>query len=308
MLLSSLAAEKIERSYWLVGLDDAITQPGAIELLSQEAGAELRVATHHAVGFRFHPKVFQFGFDSNVRKSFLVVGSNNLTSAAMRGNAEAFVAMRLSSRSEARSARLFWNQLWEQGHPPTDIELKNYSAKYHKAKQARDSLEKILKTKTDEDHVREILASDEAELDPALAETCWIECGAVTAMGRELEFKAEQGMFFNLNPSGETARVFEFRVSNGKIVNLRMKYQQNHMWRLQMNNDVPEVRVGLRPHMSDGSLGRSPFVAVFTRTDKVDTYNLRFVDLSSTAFKNLRDKSIRHGTIGHTSARQYGWC
>jgi HKD family nuclease len=308
LLLSSVAAEQLQESYWLVGLDDAITQPGAIEMLQQEAGANVRVASYQSKGFRFHPKVFQFGYDIDLKKSVLVVGSNNLTSSAMRGNGEAFITVWPSTTAELSATDEFWKQLWNEGHEPTPAELKAYKAKYERAKRARKKLERVLGVKVAKPVVQEVLSSDDAEIDAALSSICWIECGAVTAMGRELEFKAEQGRFFRLSPSGGHAQQFKFRVSDGKVVTLRMKYQQNHMWRLQMNNEVPEVRTGLRPLLPDGSLGRSPYVAVFKRTKWPDTFDLQFLKVSSPAFSKLKDESERRGTVGRTSARQYGWC
>jgi HKD family nuclease len=307
-LLATISAEKLKESYWLLGLDDAITQPGAIEMLQQEPGAKVRVASYRSKGFRFHPKVLQFVLDGAPGRSISFVGSNNLTSAAMRGNGEAFVAISPDESAEFEASEQFWKDLWDEGHEPADDELAAYKSRYEKAKQARKKLEDILEIAPAKPRVGEILASDDAELDAALAARCWIECGAVTAMGRELEFKAEQGRFFGLSPSGERAREFRFRVSDGTTVPLRMKYQQNHMWRLQMNNEVPEVRAGLRPRKRDGSLGRSPFVAVFARTNLPDTFDLKFVHVSSNEFSKLLDESTRRETIGHTSARQYGWC
>ena len=153
-----------------------------------------------------------------------------------------------------------------------------------------------------------ILASDDAELDPAQATICWIECGYITAMGREIELKAEQGLFFGLNPAGEEPRVFNFLVSSGVTTSLRLKFQANHMWRLQLNSEVPEVAAGLRPRMPDGTLGRSSYVAVFERTDDGSVFRLRFIGLSSIEFAKLARKSRQLGTLGQTSARQYGWC
>ena len=96
-------------------------------------------------------------------------------------------------------------------------------------------------------------------------------------MGRELEFKAEQGLFFGLNPHGEAPKYFSYIVSDGSMIQMRMKYQGNHMWRLQMTRDVPEVADGLRPVRPDGKLGRLPWVAVFNRGKRNDTYTLNFV-------------------------------
>ena len=97
-------------------------------------------------------------------------------------------------------------------------------------------------------------------------------------------------------------------MSSGLIVQLRMKYQENHMWRLQLTKEIPEVAVGLRPLLADGKLGRSPYVAVFDRMPQKNTYKMFFVRLNSPAFKKIRSDSKAYGTSGKTSARQYGWC
>jgi hypothetical protein len=86
------------------------------------------------------------------------------------------------------------------------------------------------------------------------------------------------------------------------------------MWRLQMNNDVPEVRTGLRPRLADGSLGRSTKVAVIRHRKAPGEFTLRFVELASAEFRNLKKESATLGTLGRTrakkedGARWYGWC
>jgi hypothetical protein len=84
-----------------------------------------------------------------------------------------------------------------------------------------------------------------------------------------------------------------------------MKYQGNHMWRLQMNNEVPEVKVGLRPKLGGGKLGRSHFAAIFQKA--ANKFQLKFVRLNSRLFGTLVRKTKECGTLGQTSARTYGW-
>lgn len=79
------------------------------------------------------------------------------------------------------------------------------------------------------------------------------------------------------------------------------------MWRLQMNNEVPEVARGLRPRdKRTGKLGRSPYVAVFDRGDDRRTYFLRFIRDDSAEYSELRRRSVK--SSGRTSSRRYGWC
>jgi HKD family nuclease len=307
-LLSAFDTNGLKQSHWLLGLDDFITQPGAIDLLLTLKNVEVRVASYADKGRRFHPKFYAFAHSNNKNGIAALVGSTNLTATAFYGNGEAAVLLQSNSKAEMADVDTAWNELWLQGHTPTKAELSAYAEKYKRAtiikkkhKLPTPPVVKVPKSK-------EVLTDDSAELDPSMANICWIECGNVTAMGRELELKAEQGLFFGLNPSGGTLKAIDIMVSDGSIIALNMKYQGNHMWRLQMNNTVPEVKSGLRPSNPDGSLGRSPYVAVFSRAVGQKVTKLGFVRIKSRDFRELRQRTISSGTLGTTTAREYGWC
>ena len=152
-----------------------------------------------------------------------------------------------------------------------------------------------------------VLESDRAEISPDTARFCWIELGKNTAMGRELEFKAEQARYFGLSPRGGAAELKSFLVSSGTSTKLRLKYQANNMWRLQFTRDVPEFVAGLRPTNRDGKLGRSPYAAVFRRISGNDEFKLSFVRANSDKYLSIRSRSKSIGTLGRTTAREYGW-
>jgi HKD family nuclease len=313
VLLGLCSQFKDIRCQWLVGLDDCVTQPGAIDLLRGLSRSELKVAALGARPLRFHPKVWRFS-SSRVARELLLVGSANLTSTALAGNSEAVLLLEATSKTDRQLAEDVWKRLWSQGHKPDDVEIASYRQIYEQARPLRQQMQRLQGAPAVE-AVRPtdpVIERDSAELDPENAGVCWIECGAVTAMGRELELKAEQGLFFGLDSRTSDEGHFTFRVSSGATVPLRMKYQENHMWRLQMNNDVPEVRAGLRPRLPNGRLGRSEYVAVFTRTEQSRTYGLSFLHQTSAEFAELRNRSQQLGTIGFTTAtnagRMYGWC
>lgn len=307
-LLATFKAHGLTRSFWLLGLDDAITQPGAIDLLLSLDSAEVRVASHEDTNFRFHPKFFAFAHTRKSKKLLSLVGSANLTASALCGNAEAVAVLESQNENDRNSVEEAWCGLWDQGHNPNKKELEEYKNRYNKSADAHKKIIKIKQKKKFVKRSKEVLASDSAEIDPSMANICWIECGYITAMGRELEFKAEQGLFFGLNPSGGEPKKISIRTSGGTPLELTMKYQGNHMWRLQMNNDVPEVKVGLRPKMKNGKLGRSPYVAVFTRNPAEGAIDLKFIDLKGKKFADLKAQTLKSGTLGKTPAREYGWC
>ena len=255
----------LQESQWLLGLDDSLTQPGAIKLLRSLPHSTVRIASFEASRRRFHPKFYAFARAGKPRVLSTMIGSANLTAAAFHGNGESAVLLDCTSRQDRDAVNAAWDRLWAQGRKPTAEALRAYAKMYKRRRGLHRKLDELANPKPPPDAAVTVLASDEADVDPSVATTCWIECGNVTAMGRELEFKGEQGLFFGLDPRGGEPRVITFRTSDRSKVDLRMKYQGNHMWRLQMNNDVPEVRAGLRPMGKDGKLGRSPYVAVFER-------------------------------------------
>ncbi len=308
-LLDVLHNRAITESRWLIGTDDAITQPGAIELCRDLTHSTVRVASFEEESLRFHAKVLLMTSSSADDKGLMMVGSANLTHHGLEGNAESVVFLHAESAADVAELTARWNDIWSLGRSLTTAELRRYARRYEKNKAVRKKLVRATRAKKPSKprKVKQVLVSDKAELDPSLANTCWIECGYITAMGRELELKAEQGLFFGLNPRGEKPRRFDFTLSNGKTAQLRLKFQGNAMWRLQLTTEVPEVARGLRPRMPDGTLGRSPWVAIVERSRKRGKFTLRFVKLRSREYKELRRRSQDVGTVGRTSAREYGW-
>lgn len=311
-LLAGIPAATQVQTRWLVGLDDYITQPGAIRALMAMPGAQLKVASYASGGLRFHPKVYIFRRAARPKAALAVIGSSNLTAQALSGNGEANAVLTCERAQDHAQLQQLWDALWVQGRDLSQQELAAYELAYERNRPSRPlapaPLPGTARTRPGRTRQLDVLATDDAELDPSTAELCWIECGNITGMGREIEFKAEQGLFFGLSPTGGTAHVFSFVTSAKDTVPLRMKYQANHMWRLQLNNSVPEFAAGLRPRLRDGSLGRSPHVALIRRTDRPGVFTLRFILLDSPEFRRIVARSRKRGTFGQTSARQYGWC
>jgi HKD family nuclease len=308
-LLDVLHDREITQCRWLIGTDDAITQPGAIELCRDLPHSTVRLASFEEEYLRFHPKVLLMTSSLDADKALMMVGSANLTRHGLEGNAESVVFLHAESPTDVLDLISRWNDIWSIGRSLTTAELRRYARRYEKNKAVRKKLVRApaAKKPSKPRKVKPVLGSDKAELDPSLANTCWIECGKNTAQGRELEIKAEQGLFFGLNPKGETPRHFGFRLSNGQTTQLRLKFQGNDMWRLQLTTAVPEVERGLRPRMANGKLGRSPWVAIIERTNKKGEFRLKFVKARSLKYRDLKKRSQAVGTVGRTSAREYGW-
>jgi HKD family nuclease len=298
-------------SRWLFGLDDYLTQPGVLRTCHSLPNSELRVARLHESGCRFHPKLLIVSQKQKV--SLACVGSSNLTLGGLERNCEAFAALTANTKGDMSQLSATWDDIWEIGEVADDDLIDEYTAEYAQRAPALPKNEDASPGTTDgeQETEEEILDSDSAVLDPSLSTTCWIEVGKNTAKGYELEFKAEQALFFGLSPSGADGRKLyrTFVVSNGEDVKLPLRYQGNGMWRLQMNSQIPEVASGLRPrNRKTGKLDRSPYVAVFARSENRHTYFLRFIHESSDEYVALRTQSSLSGTSGRTRARRYGWC
>jgi hypothetical protein len=209
--------------------------------------------------------------------------------------------------ADAKELQDSFANIWSIGQSPTPQLLKDYQKQFDRHFKQRRFLQDPGPAPHDSDKPRRALESDSTLMSPENADVCWIEVGKATAQGRELEFKAEQIRFFGLPPEGGPPAHRKFLVSNGEEVLLRLKYQiQNGMWRLQLNREVPEVLRGLRT-LKAGKLGRSPYVAVFSRIKNSKTIRLNFHLVRSKEFKSLKHRSLSLGTIGRTSARAYGW-
>jgi PLD-like domain len=253
---------------------------------------------------RFHPKVMLFDAPRRGARSSMIIGSANVTFAALNRNCEAVAVVEARRKAERALMRSRFESLWALGTPPTKKLLSDYRSRFNKFRKSRAFL--LNAESETPPNTGHILRSDSALINPGTATVCWIEVGKNTAMGKELEVKGEQARFFGLEPTGGAAEFRNFLVSSGDKVSLRLKYQGNAMWRLQLRASVPEVGVGLRP-VVNGKLGRSPYVAVFKRTKTKGLFSLSFPKRDSKEFAGVRKHSGRAGTIGSTSSREYGW-
>ena len=125
-------------SRWLLGLDDAITQPAALIHLTAQAGAVVHVAKL-APTRRFHPKLYRLWSSTDPARSLMVVGSGNMTQRGLQENAEAGVRLQAETLAEAQEADQAFLELWHLGHCPDAAELNAYALAHKAAAQARQS-------------------------------------------------------------------------------------------------------------------------------------------------------------------------
>jgi len=105
-------------THWVLGLDDFVTQPGAIDLCAALSRSEIRIASFSKNGARFHPKVFVF---ESKNKKTMLVGSANLTAFGIRRNGEAGVQLESRSTNESAEIEKFVMHLWKMGRMPDSV-------------------------------------------------------------------------------------------------------------------------------------------------------------------------------------------
>ena len=285
-------AESIRSSYWLFGLDDCLTHPSVLDRVIALPNATLRVAGERIDGRRFHPKVYWFSSQKKKTPSALIAGSSNLTINGLSDNVESVVSLSAGNRKDALHLESTWNQLWAIGKTPSHQLLAQYKADFELRPKHGEDIKKGV----------EILTSDSASVDPSCASICWIEVGNITGFqGEQLEIKAEQALFFGLAIQGGADTQITVSLDSGAVIKIPVKYRGNAMWRFNLPQAIPEVSRGLRP-----GGGRSPYVAIFERLNG-GALRLSFVISKSASFKKIRSQSQRAGTVGRTTAREYGW-
>jgi len=126
-------------SRWVVGLDDAITQPAAINRLQALPGADVRIAKLTPVR-RFHPKLYHLWSSANRAHSLLLVGSANMTERGLHKNAEIGVLLEAESEVETLQAHAAFTELWNLGRAPTAAEIEAYKELYDVAAAARKTV------------------------------------------------------------------------------------------------------------------------------------------------------------------------
>ncbi|WP_084140297.1 phospholipase D-like domain-containing protein [Brevundimonas nasdae] len=126
-------------SRWIVGLDDAVTQPAAIKRLQALPGADFRIAKLAPVR-RFHPKLYHLWSSANPAHSVLLIGSANMTERGLHKNAEVGVLLEAESAAETQKAHAAFTELWNLGRAPSAGEIEAYQDLYAVAAAARKTV------------------------------------------------------------------------------------------------------------------------------------------------------------------------
>lgn len=301
-------------SRWVIGIDDAVSQPTAIEQIQGMPGAEVRLASK-GPRYRFHPKIYQLWSSTNPEACVSYVGSSNFTANGLQRNAEAGVVLISESIEEAEAMREQWQSFWNLGHPLTPLSLERYREAYDAVRVVRAAADRTVREEVLDDasivHILDAVPDNLAfDGTPQTATVAWLECGTASAGGRDLEFPAPMVPFFHLQGYRQ---IYALRMLPGNAVfelSFTMR-QDNGMWRVLLSSDAIEVATGrtsLRP-IAGGN--RSDLAIIFRRIHEAEVdFDVQFFEIGSAEYDELVRDTQAHGVISRTrgpGGRNFGY-
>jgi hypothetical protein len=294
------------RTRWIVGLDDAITQPEAIDDLIRLAPGHVWLAELGAEGRRFHPKVYCFSSSRDEAACALLLGSANMTHHGLNLNAEAGIILLAETPAEARQLKHMWQSMRQLACDPADFDLEAYRARHARARTERRRLadQGVLAAQPEAEEPTDLFDGN-----PANATVAWTEGASPSAGGRDLEFPRDMMPFFKLRRS-PTTQQFRMAPNRAPFALTFTERTDNQMWRLLFSPDAIRAAIGrenLRP--TEGG-NRSDLAIVFRRGSGGAHYDVDFAVIGSAEHRRLIQHTRAAGVLGRTrdpGGRNFGY-
>ena len=291
---------------WVVGLDDAITQPVAIDTLLALDGVELRLA-RLGPQRRFHPKLYCFWSSTDSAICLLAIGSANMTKHGLTLNGEAAILLEAETQAEADDLKLAWIALNALGDSVDAFDLDEYRLLHERARKARTRLAKkgFLPPQTEVDEPTLAFNGD-----PITAQAAFADFGSAMGNGREIEFPKPMMPYFGIVDGTGSPQNRTFRFSGGAAFQIPLVRRANNgMWRMTFGAQIPGSEVLKRPILN-GVKQRSNQAVAFERNAD-GSFETRFVQLGTAAYNDLITDAQQSGTVERTrpgpSGKNYGF-
>ena len=298
-----------EATRWVVGLDDSITQPTAIDTLANLANAQVRLASLLSEGRRFHPKLYCLWSSENPATCLAILGSANMTLHGLNRNGEIAALLMAETAAEANMLKSAWEQMNALGRDLQDWDLDAYRRAHDRARKARRRMANVGIVPADPEAEEELGPVPIFNGDPAQATVAWTEGASPSAGGRDLEFPRAMVPFFGLTRSPSTKR---FRMANGQVFPLTFTMRSdNQMWRLLLSRDAIFAGIGretLRPVA--GNSNRSDLAIVFSHATGGRDFDVDLVVIGSPQHAALMARSRAVGVLDRTrdpGGRYFGY-
>lgn len=297
-LVRSLLSGQDEIQYrWLIGLDDAFTEPEALRIAMNTNGAETRFAELQPKGKRFHPKAYLL--DSNEQgTATLIIGSCNLTEAALTTNCEVYAACYANTHSEVEHLRAYWEMLWQTGRPITEQKLAEYETRFNAARVRHPAVESEKSTPASKKVVKAVRASINS------SSRSWLDLGKNTGGGNQLDIVKALAPFLSLprNPLQGKTQHLHIKTKKG-VLDYQVTFHKG-MWRF-MN-----LRQGFSQRLRPKGNSPSPYLLVFNRATNGEL-SMRILPRDGDEAKTIMAISAKIGFVGSSvsqaSGRRFGW-
>lgn len=297
-----------QTSRWVVGLDDAISQPEALDYIAQLPGSELRVVKLTPTR-RFHPKMYLLWSSSNKGEAAAAIGSGNMTLNGLRKNGETAVVLTAEAVKDANALKRQWREMWDLGHSPSDQELADYKELFKKAKKQRKKVADLGAAPPEPDPTDVVDEEPTFDGSPKSAKIAWLEVGSANAGGRDLEFPKAMMPYFGLNGSKEKRKFITVDSQEHDLV--FTKREQNDMWRLMFNTASIQSAINRTTMRPASGANRSDLAVVFRKRLGTKKFDLQLLKIASPTFKSLvkQSKSIdaQYVTTKAPGGRRYGY-
>lgn len=286
-------------SRWVIGLDDAITQPAAIDDLIALPNSEVCLASLSAEGRRFHPKLYCLWSSNNPSTCLAIIGSANMTLHGLNRNGEVGVVLVAETEEEAETLKAGWAEMRALGRDHSEWDLEAYRGTHDKARRARRRMERTGAMPPHPEIAEEAPPPPMFDGNPSTATVAWTEGASPSAGGRDLEFPRAMMPFFGLTGSPTTKR---FRMRNGVVFPLTFTMRTNNqMWRLLFSSDATQAGIGrenLRP--ANGLSNRSDLAIVFRKAENGADYEINLIEIGTAPYNELVAQTQNSGVLERT--------
>lgn len=275
----------------VVTLDMGITRKAALEALLHDFDGDGRAIVTPAGPGTFHAKAFVVDRDGASQRA--LVGSANLTDAALTHNHEAVAVVDLTERQTEA-----WETWWAELVTAADELTEELIAGYVERKPPAGHRERIADEETETGEDGSTVTHKDPNIDARDADWLVIDWGGTGEYRVQSEFPKAAAAFFR--PDLETHRHVTIRHDGQDFEGNELAYYPNNgMVRINLDPDIPVV--------ADGSIKEG--ASLFRRLAS-DHYELEVIDAADRAGR-LAAAAITGGTDhtvrGDDTWREFGW-
>lgn len=305
--LRNAAAGFPDVSRWVVGLDDAITQPQALDDLLMLPNASVRVASLSAQGRRFHPKMYCFWSTQDDAVCVCIIGSANMTMHGLNRNGETSVILVAENREDAETLKSGWDSMWALSDDASVERIEAYREFHAKARKAQRRLERIGAVQTQPEAEEPLTLFDGK---PGTGSLLFVDFGSAMGNGSEIELPKTVVSYFGIADGTPSPQVRNFAFTDGVVIPIPViRRQNNGMWRITFGSNVPGAALLKRKTVA-GVKQRSDMAVVFQRTN-AGSYQTAFVEIGTPQYTALTTETQNEGIFGRTrqgpTGKNYGF-